>query len=84
MWRDEIKSQFKLHRKQTDEAKIALLLADARNLITYLDGVKMHRIYSDAYFSVSTLSGFEKLKRTAGVVGFALPKVYDAEHPHEL
>ena len=42
-----------------------------------MDGVKMHKHYSDSYFSVSKLSGVEKLKRTAGVVGFNLPKVYN-------
>lgn len=84
MWRTEVISQFHFNKHEKNPETIKSLLSDAQNLITYLDGVKMHKQYSDAYFSVSTLSGFEKLKMTAGVVGFAMPKVYDAENPHEL
>lgn len=84
LWVNEIKRVFRQNQHVTNKEHTALLQMNALDMITYLDGVKMHKTYSDAYFSVSKLSGAEKLKRTAGVVGFELPKTYDAENPGVL
>ena len=62
-------------------------LKEARNVLTYLESSREHKRLREMYWPTSNLSSEEKLKRTANVVGFNLPKKMedgDFKEPEQL
>ncbi|KAJ3047184.1 hypothetical protein HK097_000160 [Rhizophlyctis rosea] len=79
LWRHAALTEFRAGAKLSGEGNIARATANARDVYSYLRSCREHRHMMNTYWPTSALTEEQKLARTAGTVGFQLPKMMDDE-----
>ncbi|KAI9207319.1 uncharacterized protein BJ171DRAFT_494238 [Polychytrium aggregatum] len=75
LWKTELTLQFRLAQSLESPEEIQRRFLDAKNTLTHLHAVRTHKHMMATYWPASGLTGQEKIERTAGKVGLALPEI---------